>query len=88
MEKFSKQAMKATVRNRGNIERETEIDFILVLLGNTAGNAALLFDGFILSLMVLVGPSWCNGDAYGDGCRSVNYQFGGIHSSRSFRPKY
>jgi hypothetical protein len=51
MEKLSKQAIKATVRNRGNITRDRDMDFILVLLGSRAGCVAL-FDSFFLSLMM------------------------------------
>jgi hypothetical protein len=63
--KFSKQAAKATVGIGEYGARRNGLHS--GAFGNT-GNAALLFDDFILSLMVLVGgPSWCNGDAYGDG---------------------
>jgi hypothetical protein len=55
MEKLSKEAMKATVRNRGNMERDRDTDFILVLLGTSAA----LFDSFFLSLMVRAAMVGC-----------------------------
>jgi hypothetical protein len=51
MEKFSKQAIKATVRNRGSMKRERETDFILV--GTSTGSArAFDLNSFLMSPMV------------------------------------